>query len=303
MGRDLVERHPAGGGPARPVLKWAGGKRQLLPQLRRFYPACFRTYFEPFVGSGAVFFDLHNRGHLAGAGRVLADHPPTWSNMTAVATRTGHRAPGQAAERPPARPLLRGRDEHSTRCVNGCPSAGRTVAGSLPSWRRCDLQEPRGIQQAVPPEQQRLLQRAVRPTKPTICDARSLRRARRRCQAAGRLLPRLERVLDSEAQAGTRYRSSACAPQPDGHLHHVPPAGSRGTTGRLMGGRPELASASCLVLTHGADHHAALRPNAEAACATRASLRAGLTLSAGTRRGTDRKSLITNIPKLGRRGE
>ena len=49
---------------ARPILKWAGGKRQLLPQLRRYYPASFSRYIEPFVGSGAVFLDLHNSGRL-----------------------------------------------------------------------------------------------------------------------------------------------------------------------------------------------------------------------------------------------
>ena len=42
----------------RPFLKWAGGKRQLLPRIRAFYPASFGTYHEPFLGSGAVFFDL-----------------------------------------------------------------------------------------------------------------------------------------------------------------------------------------------------------------------------------------------------
>lgn len=57
----------------RPVLKWAGGKRQLLPQLRQYYPARFRAYIEPFVGSAAVFFDLWNRGTLAGHDAVLAD--------------------------------------------------------------------------------------------------------------------------------------------------------------------------------------------------------------------------------------
>jgi DNA adenine methylase len=48
----------------RPILKWAGGKRQLLPQLRRFYPARFDRYYEPFLGSGAVFVDLCNAGRL-----------------------------------------------------------------------------------------------------------------------------------------------------------------------------------------------------------------------------------------------
>jgi DNA adenine methylase len=43
---------------AAPFLKWAGGKRQLLPELRARYPAEVRRYFEPFMGSGAVFFDV-----------------------------------------------------------------------------------------------------------------------------------------------------------------------------------------------------------------------------------------------------
>lgn len=58
---------------ARPLLKWAGGKRQLLPALRRFYPADFGRYIEPFVGSGAVFFDLYNAGRLRDRDAVLVD--------------------------------------------------------------------------------------------------------------------------------------------------------------------------------------------------------------------------------------
>ena len=55
----------AGGDPrARPFLKWAGGKRQLLPRLREFYPAEFGAYHEPFLGSAAVFFDLAHGGAL-----------------------------------------------------------------------------------------------------------------------------------------------------------------------------------------------------------------------------------------------
>lgn len=60
-------------GNARPLLKWAGGKRQLLPALRTFYPESFGRYFEPFVGSGAVYFDLYASGRLAGAGATLTD--------------------------------------------------------------------------------------------------------------------------------------------------------------------------------------------------------------------------------------
>ena len=58
---------------AGPLLKWAGGKRQLLPALRRFYPPAFNRYIEPFFGSGAVFFDLHDAGRLHGHEAVLID--------------------------------------------------------------------------------------------------------------------------------------------------------------------------------------------------------------------------------------
>jgi DNA adenine methylase len=58
---------------AKPILKWAGGKRQLLPALRPYYPRMFRRYFEPFLGSGAVFLDLYNRGSLEGREVYLSD--------------------------------------------------------------------------------------------------------------------------------------------------------------------------------------------------------------------------------------
>ena len=57
----------------RPILKWAGGKRQLLPELRPFYPSRFERYLEPFLGSGAVFLDLYNGGRLAGPSVSLSD--------------------------------------------------------------------------------------------------------------------------------------------------------------------------------------------------------------------------------------
>jgi DNA adenine methylase len=62
--------------PGAPLLKWAGGKRQLLPALRRFYPAAFARYFEPFVGSGAVFFDLNSTGRIADRRAILTDANP-----------------------------------------------------------------------------------------------------------------------------------------------------------------------------------------------------------------------------------
>lgn len=61
------------GDAVRPILKWAGGKRQLLPQLRAYYPSRFDRYIEPFLGSGAVFLDCHNAGLLDGRDVRLSD--------------------------------------------------------------------------------------------------------------------------------------------------------------------------------------------------------------------------------------
>ena len=41
-----------------PFLKWAGGKRQLLPTLRKYIPVHYRTYHEPFLGAAAVLFEI-----------------------------------------------------------------------------------------------------------------------------------------------------------------------------------------------------------------------------------------------------
>ncbi|WP_366924343.1 DNA adenine methylase [Metallumcola ferriviriculae] len=43
---------------AQPVLKWAGGKRQLLSEIEKYIPQKFSTYYEPFLGGGAVLFRL-----------------------------------------------------------------------------------------------------------------------------------------------------------------------------------------------------------------------------------------------------
>jgi DNA adenine methylase len=56
-----------------PLLKWAGGKRQLLPALREHYPHDYDRYIEPFLGSGAVFFDLYSSGRLTGRVVRLVD--------------------------------------------------------------------------------------------------------------------------------------------------------------------------------------------------------------------------------------
>lgn len=46
-----------------PFLKWAGGKRKLVPEILSRMPAMFGSYHEPFVGGGALFWALVSRGH------------------------------------------------------------------------------------------------------------------------------------------------------------------------------------------------------------------------------------------------
>ncbi|MEN9871171.1 MAG: hypothetical protein RLZZ171_2163, partial [Cyanobacteriota bacterium] len=43
---------------AQPFLKWAGGKRQLLPVIKEYLPAKYTEYYEPFIGAGALLFSL-----------------------------------------------------------------------------------------------------------------------------------------------------------------------------------------------------------------------------------------------------
>jgi DNA adenine methylase len=72
----IVRVPPSSDRGNRPLLKWAGGKRQLLPRLQPHYPETFRRYIEPFFGSGAVFFDLHASGRLEGRAAWLVDDNP-----------------------------------------------------------------------------------------------------------------------------------------------------------------------------------------------------------------------------------
>ena len=46
---------------AKPFLKWAGGKTNLLPELLKRIPDQINTYWEPFVGGGAMFFAISDR--------------------------------------------------------------------------------------------------------------------------------------------------------------------------------------------------------------------------------------------------
>ena len=59
----------------RPILKWAGGKTQLIAQLLPHVPERFGTYIEPFVGGGALFFALQPER------AILSDSNPELVNL------------------------------------------------------------------------------------------------------------------------------------------------------------------------------------------------------------------------------
>jgi DNA adenine methylase len=68
-----------------PILKWAGGKRQLLSEIIKLFPKNYSSlvYHEPFIGSGAVFFNIEpiagsindTNHHLMNFYRIVRDSP------------------------------------------------------------------------------------------------------------------------------------------------------------------------------------------------------------------------------------
>ena len=61
-----------------PFVKWAGGKRQLLPQMEKYFPKHYNRYIEPFIGGGAVFF------HLIPENSIISDNNPDLINCYKV---------------------------------------------------------------------------------------------------------------------------------------------------------------------------------------------------------------------------
>ncbi len=62
----------------KPVIKWVGGKRQLLDDLKALLPKNYNGYFEPFIGGGALFFSLQPTNSF------ISDYNPELTNLYQV---------------------------------------------------------------------------------------------------------------------------------------------------------------------------------------------------------------------------
>ena len=66
----------------KPFVKWAGGKRQIIDKLKQYIPTKYHCYYEPFIGVGALFFELSpkkavindSNQELMNVYKVLCDH-------------------------------------------------------------------------------------------------------------------------------------------------------------------------------------------------------------------------------------
>lgn len=69
-------------GTCHPFIKWAGGKSRLISQIKNFIPKEFNNYFEPFLGSGALFFYLVSSFKIKGNSSAhLSDINPELINV------------------------------------------------------------------------------------------------------------------------------------------------------------------------------------------------------------------------------
>ncbi len=72
-----------------PFVKWAGGKRQLKNEIKQRMPKKFNSYFEPFVGGGALLMELQNEkntisdvnSQLIGTYKSVRDNPDELMNL------------------------------------------------------------------------------------------------------------------------------------------------------------------------------------------------------------------------------
>jgi DNA adenine methylase len=93
--------------PSKPVVKWAGGKTQLLPEIISRLPKTFASYHEPFLGGAAVFFGLSpetatlsdTNAHLVGLYRAIRDdHESLGNALNSLQAAYNQMTPDEQAE-------------------------------------------------------------------------------------------------------------------------------------------------------------------------------------------------------------
>jgi DNA adenine methylase len=86
---------------AKPFLKWAGGKSRIAREIASFFPAEFNKYYEPFLGSGAIYFVISpqegllndlNR-YLIGTYEIIRDRPDDLINHLGKIDKSYHSLP------------------------------------------------------------------------------------------------------------------------------------------------------------------------------------------------------------------
>ncbi|MEM0155345.1 MAG: Dam family site-specific DNA-(adenine-N6)-methyltransferase [Thermoplasmataceae archaeon] len=90
----------------KPLLKWAGGKRQLMPSILPMIPARFRNYLEPFAGGCALLVELYNMRRITHA--VISDINEELINVYRVVKRN----PGKITDEIECLPYGNSRDSY-----------------------------------------------------------------------------------------------------------------------------------------------------------------------------------------------
>ena len=79
----MAKVNPAGNDRTQPFVKWAGGKRQLIPAISERLPERWGSYYEPFIGGGAILMHFNPEratindinSELIHAYRTIRDNP------------------------------------------------------------------------------------------------------------------------------------------------------------------------------------------------------------------------------------
>ncbi len=105
----------------KPVLKWAGGKTQLLPELTSRIPHSFNKYIEPFFGGGALFFSLNPER------AVLADLNPELVNFYNVLTNSVDELISEVAQYPNDKEFFYAMRSKDVASLSSIEQAARTI--------------------------------------------------------------------------------------------------------------------------------------------------------------------------------